>query len=272
MRIRASRNIAFGLGYRGFMTDQGAPWPPCLFVGSSSEGIEVARRLQLELEAHGICQVTRWDQGVFRASRYPIPDMVRAAARADFAVLVATPDDLTESRGVSNSTVRDNVIFEAGLFVGAIGLERTYVLPTAGHRQKLPSDLAGLTLLPFTQRQDGNIQAALNAAVLLVQDRVSELGARVRHHPMPLGSVHSVLEREIEVLCHNAKAQGWVVKTNTATTLRLLSPRGQTHTLTKSQPAASREDLRRFAASLRAEGLRVNSSIRRPAHDSPFTA
>ena len=53
-------------------------------------------------------------------------------------------------------------------------------------------------------------------------------------------------------MCNNAVAQGWTVKTNTATTLRLRSPRSRVFTLSKGQPETTRADLRRFAAGLRA--------------------
>ncbi len=61
-----------------------------------------------------------------------------------------------------------------------------------------------------------------------------------------------------------------MVKTDTATTLRLLTPRGKSYTLPKSKPKATRVELRRFVKELRAAGLRVNHSIRRPVDESPF--
>ena len=62
------------------------------------------------------------------------------------------------------------------------------------------------------------------------------------------------LDRELEILCDNAVAQGWTVKTNSATTLRLVSPRRRAYTLTKRQFHQTREDLRPFVARLRAGG------------------
>jgi predicted nucleotide-binding protein len=46
----------------------------------------------------------------------------------DFAAFVVTADDVTASRGRRKASPRDNVVFEIGLFMGAIGRERTFVV------------------------------------------------------------------------------------------------------------------------------------------------
>ena len=80
------------------------------------------------------------------------------------------------------------------------------------------------------------------------------------------------LELELELLCANAEAQGWTVKKNSATTLRLVPPNRKNagHTLSKRGARATREDLRAFVAELRADGLRVNSAIRFEPEESPY--
>src|SRR6185436_12088703 len=42
---------------------------------------------------------------------------------------------------------RDNVVFEAGLFGGILGMRRTFILHASG--SKLPSDLLGLTTVRY---------------------------------------------------------------------------------------------------------------------------
>jgi predicted nucleotide-binding protein len=46
----------------------------------------------------------------------------------DFAILVLTPDDLTQSRGKQQPSPRDNVVFELGLFIGALGRDRVFMV------------------------------------------------------------------------------------------------------------------------------------------------
>ena len=241
--------------------------PARLFIGSSSEGHDIARNLQEEL--HGICEVVRWDQNVFEPSGFTLPSLLAATKDVDFSVLVATPDDMTISRGVEEVSVRDNIVLEFGLFVGALGLERTYLLATGD--AKMPSDLFGLTRLPYRVQSNGNIRAALNGAVLQIQNQIYKLGPLQRGSaPHTARAASFGLESEISLLCANAEAQGWTIRTNNMTTLRLRSPGGQTYALSKSQPEKTRADLRAFASKLKAGGLRVNQSILRSVHQSPF--
>lgn len=244
---------------------------PILFIGSSKEGLPVARHLQAELADLGVCEVERWDQDVFEPSRYALESLLDVAQRVDFAVLVASPDDVTETRGHTEASVRDNIVLEFGLFAGALGRKRTYLLATGEAR--LPTDTLGLTRLPYHPQSGGNYRAAVNAAVLKIEQQVERHGrrTRVQRSPGHTGSEQAALDREIDRLCANAKSQGWTVKTNSATTLRLVPPnRKGAMTLTKSTPTTTRTELRRFAARLRAAGLRVNCAVRRPVEESPY--
>jgi hypothetical protein len=245
--------------------------PPRLFIGSSTEGHAVARNLQAELEATRVCEVQRRDQSVFEPSGNALDSLIRAASCVDYAVLVASPDDVVVSRGVETPSARDNVLLEFGLFVGVLGRERTYLLAT-DPALKLPTDVLGLTRLTYRPRTDGNLRAALNEAVLQIEQQIGRHGRRPGNGVAPASGVphRAALDSELDLLCANAVAQGWEVRTNSLTTLRLRSPRGRTLTMPKGASEATRADLRDFVAELRAAGLRVNSSLRRPSDTSPF--
>ncbi|QIM17149.1 nucleotide-binding protein [Leucobacter insecticola] len=242
--------------------------PVRLFIGSSAEGREIARNLQEELG--NACQVERWDQGVFEPSGYTLDSLLDLAKRVDFAVLIATPDDTTVSRGVEMPAARDNIILEFGLFAGALGRDRVYLLAT--DQLKLPTDVLGLTRLPYHSREDGNYRAAVNGAALQIEQRISALGPFQFTARSKVSAVaNNGLDQELAILCANAVAQGWTVKTNSPTTLRLRSPKGKAHTFSKGSPNSTREALRKFASELSSGGLRVNNSIRRPVVESPFS-
>lgn len=241
--------------------------PIRVFIGSSAEGREVARNLQEELGA--ACEVTRWDQGVFSPSGYTLDTLLSVAEGVDFAVLVATPDDTTVSRGEENKSARDNIVLEFGLFAGALGRTRTFLMATG--ELKLPTDLLGLTRLSYRPQTNGNERAAVAGAALQIEDAIRKLGPYEKRSPgVTALPAHTMLERELDLLCSNAVAQGWTVKTNSATTLRLQPPAGKAFTLTKRRPDQTREDLRLFVSELRAAGLRVNSGIRHPVAESPL--
>lgn len=169
--------------------------PVRVFIGSSAEGREIALNLQEQLERNSACEVDLWEH-VFELSGYALPSLLAAAAKADFAVLVATPDDTTISRGVAEESVRDNVILEFGLFAGVLGLDRTYLLST-GDDVKLPSDVVGLTRLKYRKRVDGRIPAALTSAVLSLKDQFDTLGPRLRS-AVPQMDTDAITEAEFD--------------------------------------------------------------------------
>jgi hypothetical protein len=152
---------------------------PSLFVGSSSEGLEFARAVRGQLD--GAAEITVWSEGAFEVGRTFIEDLSRAASRFDFAVLVLTPDDFLESRTKGEFGPRDNVIFELGLFMGAIGRDRTFILQQNCTDLKIPSDLSGVTTAQFSwPRTDGNRKAAVATACDAIREKVQTLGVRSR--------------------------------------------------------------------------------------------
>lgn len=168
-----------------------------LFIGSSSEGKDVAERLHAGLDRHGLTESTVWTHGVFRPSQHPLAALVGSAQASDFAVMVLSSDDDVESRELRSRAPRDNVIFELGLFMGALGPERTYMVLPKGVDLKLPSDLAGITYLPYPIRQDGNMAAALNGVVLDIIDEVKRLGPRIARSA-PTSDAESGTNRDVE--------------------------------------------------------------------------
>jgi hypothetical protein len=147
-----------------------------LFIGSSTEGLEVARALQLELDRDA--EVEIWSQGVFGLSEGSLSSLVAAVNRFDFAVLVLTADDLTVSRGVEHQAPRDNVLFELGLFMGGLGVDRTFIVFDRSGPPWLPSDLAGVTSATYEPHSTGNLQAALGAGASLIRRTMESLGPR----------------------------------------------------------------------------------------------
>ena len=72
----------------------------------------------------------------------------------DFAAFAFARDDWTTisppaatSAESGQASPRDNVVFEAGLFGGVLGMRRTFILHASG--SKLPSDLLGLTSIRY---------------------------------------------------------------------------------------------------------------------------
>jgi predicted nucleotide-binding protein len=149
---------------------------PKVFIASSLENLSVAYAVQEELE-HDV-EPTVWRQGVFALSRTAMESLIRQLRKSDFGVFILSPDDVAEIRSTSKRIVRDNVIFELGLFIGFLGPERCFlVVPRGIEDLQLPSDIFGLMPATFDPaRQDKNMQASLGPACNRIRRAVAELG------------------------------------------------------------------------------------------------
>ncbi len=82
---------------------------------------------------------------------------------------------MTRVRRKQKRVTRDNVVLETGLFIGAVGLERTFVMKEKG--VALPSDLNGVTYVAFERDGHGALMEPekLTASILA---RIVELGCK----------------------------------------------------------------------------------------------
>ena len=125
---------------------------PRLFVGSSGKQAKLLQALTRGLEevAHVEPWTTSFDPGTTTLER-----LLELTREVDFAAFVFAGDDWTSSSpppaasaaGSGAASPRDNVVFEAGLFGGALGMRRTFILHANG--AKLPTDLLGLTCVRY---------------------------------------------------------------------------------------------------------------------------
>ena len=185
---------------------------PSLFVGSSTEGLKIAKALQVLLD-HA-CEVTIWSQGVFGLSQGTLESLVHALDEYDFAVLVLTADDLVTSREASSAAPRDNVLFELGLFMGGLGRNRTFIVYDRTAGLKLPSDLAGVSSATFEPHSSGNLQSALGAAATRVEEQVTRLSLRDRERFKQLSeaaegfdSAASQMQKLVELIARSRKVE-----------------------------------------------------------------
>ena len=85
-----------------------------------------------------------------------------------------------EVRGQEALAVRDNVIFELGLFLGKLGRSRNFfVVPTAPGEitSRLPSDLSGITPAKY-EPTAANLQASVGTALLQLKQAIRNHTAR----------------------------------------------------------------------------------------------
>lgn len=160
---------------------------PTLFIASSVEGLGIADAINANLEHDAHC--TLWRTGTFKLSSQSVDDLVKKSSMIDFAVFAFTPDDVSLIRKHEAFVARDNVVFELGLFIGAIGKDRCYIVKPRGVDMHLPSDLLGMNFADYaTDRPDADDASALNYACKQVKDRIAELGAIARSPFVRTGS------------------------------------------------------------------------------------
>jgi hypothetical protein len=190
---------------------------PVVFIGSSAEGLDIARALQVNLDFNA--EVILWSQGVFGLSEGGLESLVEKADMFDYAILVLTSDDLIESREMTTQSPRDNVIFELGLFMGTLGRLRTFIVYDRTADLKLPSDLAGVTPATYAPPTAGTLQSALGAPSTQILSAIQARGKRADRSPLPEIDPHTQF-RVIAGLLEPAAWQFFILMKESGATLR----------------------------------------------------
>jgi hypothetical protein len=124
---------------------------PRIFLGSSGAQKNLLDALTRGLD--DIAHVDPWTT-VFNPGTTTLSRLFELTREVDFAAFIFARDDWTAANqpaplppGSGQASPRDNVVFEAGLFGGVLGLRRTFILHASG--SKLPTDLLGLTCVRY---------------------------------------------------------------------------------------------------------------------------
>lgn len=124
---------------------------PRIFLGSSGKQEKLLQALTRGLSEIAECEP--WTTS-FIPGESTLERLVELSREVDFAVFIFGEDDWTVSNARTapdaadgQAAPRDNVVFEAGLFGGALGMRRTFILHA--REAKLPTDLLGMTALRY---------------------------------------------------------------------------------------------------------------------------
>lgn len=157
---------------------------PRAFIGCSLEAKPIAAAVHENLRY--AAEVTPWYTGVFNPGNYTIEDLEKEVQNNDFAIFIFHPDDVAKIRGKVVATVRDNTLFEMGLFMSKLGRKRIFfILPehvkeledTAQvEGMRMPSDLLGLGSLNYEIRSDGKWAPAVAVACNKITEVMEMLG------------------------------------------------------------------------------------------------
>jgi hypothetical protein len=164
---------------------------PTLFIGSSTERLPIACGLKRILT--DCADVTVWNEAPeFAMGESILNGLIKVGEFYDFALLVFGQDDSAMMGDKELPTVRDNVIFELGLFMGHMGTGRAFWLSPKGPKAPhLFSDLEGIIHLEFDEPQMTNA-TAITESLAETRDKVyrqiSSLGLRTNRtsHVVPM--------------------------------------------------------------------------------------
>jgi len=137
---------------------------PRIFLGSSGKQGKLLQALTRGLR--DIADVDPWSAS-FNPGVSTLERLLELTREVDFAVFIFAEDDwtsvapgTTEDSMAGQASPRDNVVFEAGMFGGVLGMRRTFILHANG--AKLPTDLLGLTLVRYSSEASAAEMRTIN--------------------------------------------------------------------------------------------------------------
>jgi hypothetical protein len=150
---------------------------PRIFLGSSGKQAKLLQALTRGLE--DVADVEPWTTS-FNPGTTTLGRLLQLTHEVDFAAFVFARDDWTTRAPAAapasepgQASPRDNVVFEAGLFGGVLGMGRTFILHANG--AKLPSDLLGLTCVRYDQAKSAAETRAICEKIRKAIDREGRL-------------------------------------------------------------------------------------------------
>src|SRR3954454_24399560 len=149
---------------------------PRIFLGSSGKQAKLVQALTRGLA--DVADVEPWTT-VFNPGVSTLDRLVELTNEVDFAAFVFAQDDWTSNPADASATgqasPRDNVVFEAGLLGGVLGMRRTFILHAKG--AKLPTDLLGLTCVRY---DGGSADAEIDAICQKLRNAIENEGRASR--------------------------------------------------------------------------------------------
>jgi len=181
------------------------------------EGLDIVDAIVIGLEH--TAQVTPWPLA-FPLAQATIDPLVDRFRQNDFGIFVCSPDDDLTMRDGSYKVSRDNVLFEAGLFMGIREKHRTFIVTPRDPDFHLPTDFLGITVAqydPNWARKDA--PAALATAVAKIRLAISRTmwdtrSLHVETLPVVLGPPTLKYPLKIHVRITNKQDERVLVKLN----------------------------------------------------------
>lgn len=162
-----------------------------IFITCSDSTLLLAETLRDELRTE-YYEPRLWSE---ESKRLPLEE---EAKHSDFAVIVLSKDDLMSQGSGETLKARDNCVFEAGLFMSAIGQERCFLV-TSVEPSNLSSDLREIVYVRFEEPDLQNRAAckdAIAGVAVQLKGAMQKLGRSSYHVRIPVFSIDEVFAHE----------------------------------------------------------------------------
>jgi len=119
-----------------------------VFVASSLEAKQEDQFVRGVLENNNINAITWKD--IFHTGEFGLESLLNITEQVHGAIVISTCDDKIWYRGTENMVPRDNILFEMGLFIKALGVKQVALVfcrNEKGETPKIPTDIHGLNVI-----------------------------------------------------------------------------------------------------------------------------
>ncbi len=148
-----------------------------IFIASSSEAKDIAYGVKSYFPEDSY-YVEVWDRA-FRVGKSNMENLKEITVIYDYAIIVLTTDDLVKHRDYHDGSVPPNIMFEAGLFYGRIGENKTFFVvedAVLGFIDKVFSDFKGISLEEtFTKKPNAE-------ASVIVKEVANSIKTKINSH------------------------------------------------------------------------------------------
>jgi len=154
-----------------------------VFIASSEKTRFCAEMLRDALNDAEYCEARTWKEAIEAPGAPTKIELLELWTKEyDFAAIIFSGADVLAKDAADSMKTRDDCVFEAGLFMASIGRDRCFLVSGVKDKDKLPSDLAGINLVRFTEPDDftnfGQCQSAMQTPAGVMKIRIQEASAR----------------------------------------------------------------------------------------------
>src|SRR5258708_27688756 len=224
---------------------------PIILLCSTTERMPVINTLEALIKRE--YEVRLWYRDCFPPGSFTWEAVEKAIRAADFVVLIVAGEDIIRSRLRQQKAPRDNIVLETGLSLSVLGRERAFLLSSQAERPKIPTDLSGLTLIPYKATPAG-----LKKTAEALRTAMKNTGPRDRFQDgeisVPYKSRAETSARFLESAINSVDSLGgdlsWLQK-NLSTFAALVKRRVRVRFLTNVKSAPSIREAKRLGISFR---------------------